>query len=206
MYCFFLRSLSCHVLFLVFVSFVLLVSRPRFQCLGFASMPPDGNSNAECRQADIQLYTWTGPGFDSGECWYQGHRFVNGAIWGRNDVQAAPYCVCEEGQIRIFYSQSKPKKPAIPEPLTLLPTIHSSLPTSNDLAKWPIPNVLITSQRRIICSTNQLGKRIQSRDRCSRCKCSTNGHWLCRKSSSSKKNDILNTQRKFSQQQQQTSR
>ena len=193
-------------MFVTFVSFILLVSRPKFQCLGLPLMPPDGNSNAECRLADIQLYTWIGPGFDSGECWYQGHRFVNGATWGRNDLPDAPYCVCAEGQIRIFYSHSKPKKPAIPVSLTLLPTIHSSLPTSNDLAKRPIPNVLITPQRTIICSINRLGKRIQSRDRCSRCKCSTNGHWLCRKSPSSKNNDILNTQRRFSRQQLQASR
>ncbi|CAF2258900.1 unnamed protein product [Rotaria magnacalcarata] len=169
-------------------------------------MSPDGNSNAECRPADIQLYTWSGPGFESGECWYQGHRFVNGATWGRTDISDAPYCVCEQGNIRIFYSQVAPKKPASADPLTLFRNTYSAAPTSNDLAKWPIPNIPIIRQRVMICSITQIGVRVRSRDGCIGCKCSKGGHWLCRKPPSLKTNRSRNIRQRTNQQRIQTSR
>ncbi|CAF3811378.1 unnamed protein product [Rotaria socialis] len=169
-------------------------------------MPPDGNSNTECRPADIRLYTWSGPGFESGECWYQGHRFVNGATWGRTDISDAPYCVCEQGNIRIFYSQVAPKKPASADALTLFRNTYSSAPTSNDLAKWPIPNIPIVRQRVMICSITQIGVRVRSRDGCIGCKCSKGGHWLCRRPPSLKKNRSRNIRQRTSQQRIQTPR
>ncbi|CAF3454708.1 unnamed protein product [Rotaria sp. Silwood1] len=166
-------------------------------------MPPDGNSNAECRPADIKLYTWSGPAFESGECWHQGYRFINGATWGRMDIPGSPYCVCEQGNIRIFYSQLTPRKPVSADPLTLLLTTHGSSPTSKDLAKWPIPNVPIIRQRTMICSVNQLDVRIRSRDGCVGCKCSKGGHWLCRKPPPLKRNRTTNIRQRTIQQQQQ---
>ncbi len=179
-YVFCFRTLSCRVLSLVFVLLLLLVSRPERQCLGLVLMPQDGDSNAECRPVDIQLYTWSGPGFESGECWHQGYRFMNGATWGRMDTLGAPYCICEQGKVRIFYDQQKPEKPAA-DSLTLLRPFHGLSPTPNDLAKWPIPNLVTIRQRSVICSANRLDIRVRSRDGCTGCKCSKNGHWLCRK-------------------------
>ncbi|CAF0964763.1 unnamed protein product, partial [Adineta ricciae] len=157
--------------------------RPEQQCLGLILTPPDGDSNAECRPVDIQLYTWRGPGFESGECWHQGQRFINGATWGRTDIPGAPYCVCEQGKVRIFYSQHRPEEPSthLADSLTLLRPFHGSSPTPNDLAKWPIPNVITVRQRSVVCTTDRLGMRVRSRDSCTGCKCSKNGHWLCRK-------------------------
>lgn len=165
-------------------------------------MPPIGDRNAECRKVDIELYTWLGPGFESGECWYQGSRYINGAIWGRMDMPGAPYCVCESGKVRIFYSQQKPAKPAVADSLTLLRPIHGSSPTSKDLAKWPVPNIPAIRQRTMICSANRLGRRVRSRDGCIGCKCSKNGHWLCRKPPSLTKNRTANSQQRTRQQQQ----
>jgi hypothetical protein len=189
----------------VFVLFVLLVSRPEQQCLGFVQLPPHGDNNAECRPVDIQLYTWSGPGFKSGECWHQGYRFLNGDTWGRMDLPGAPYCICEHGQIRIFYSQEKSEQPAIADSLTILRPVHGSSPTLNDLAKWPLPNGLHLRQRTVICSATRLGVRVRSRDGCIGCKCSKNGHWLCRKpppSTTKKRNRTTNTRQESSQQQQ----
>jgi len=169
-------------------------------------MPPSGDSNAECRAVDIQLYTWSGPGFESGECWHQGNRFINGATWGRIDITGSPYCVCEHGKVRIFYTQQKSEKPVVADPLTLLRPIHGSSPTSKDLAKWPISDLPPIRQRTIICTANRLNIRVRSRDGCFGCKCSKNGHWLCRKPPSSKRNRTANTQQRTSQQQRQTSR
>ncbi|CAF0826375.1 unnamed protein product [Rotaria sordida] len=169
-------------------------------------MSPDDNSHIECRPADIKLYTWSGPDFASGECWYQGYRFKNGATWGRIDIPGAPYCVCEQGNIRIFYSQLIPKKPVSADSLTLLHTNHGSSPTANDLAKWPIPNVPIIRQRTKICSTNQPGVRVRSRDGCIGCRCSKGGHWLCRKPPLLKRNRTTNIRQRISQQQFQTSK
>lgn len=182
---------------------LLVVSGPKYQCLGLVPMPLDGNSNSECRSSDIQLYTWSGPGFESGECWHQGYRFANGATWGRTDVPDAPYCVCEQGNIRIFYSQVKPKKPAMPDALTLLRKIPDSLPTSKDLAKWPLPNVPIIKQREMVCSALQTGVRVRSRDGCVGCKCSKGGHWLCRKPPILKRNRTKSAKQRTNQQQQQ---
>ncbi len=203
---FFFRTLSCRVLYLLFILLLLLVSRPEHQCLGFAQMPIDGNSDSECRPTDIQLYTWSGPGFKSGECWHEGYRFINGATWGRMDTPGDPYCVCEYGRIRIFYSQQKPEKPVAADALTILRPTHGSSPTSNDLAKWPIPNIPTIRQRTIICSVKRLGVRVRSRDGCFGCRCSKNGHWLCRKPPSFKRNRTANTRQRTSQQQRQTSR
>lgn len=186
------RTSSCRVLLhLLFVLLVLLVSRPEQRCLGLLPKPPDGDSNTECRLADIQLYTWVGTGFESGECWHQGQRFLNGATWGRTDVPGSPYCVCEHGQVRIFYSQEKPEEPAVADTLTILRPAHGSSPTPNDLAKWPIPNGPNPRQRTVICSTSRLGVRVRSRDGCIGCKCSKNGHWLCRKPPSIKGNRTI---------------
>jgi hypothetical protein len=194
------------VLYLVFVLFLLLVSRPEHRCLGLVPAPQDGSSDAECRPVDIQLYTWSGPGFESGECWHQGQRFVNGATWGRTDTSDAPYCVCEQGKVRIFYSQQN-KKPASADSLTLLRPVHGSSPTSNDLAKWPISNVPTTVRpRSIICSADRLGLRVRSRDACIGCKCSKNGHWLCRRPPSIKGNRTANTRQRTNQQQKQIPR
>ncbi|CAF1011715.1 unnamed protein product [Adineta steineri] len=163
-------------------------------------MPPEGESNVECRSVDIQLYTWLGPGFESGECWYQGHRFINGATWGRIDIADAPYCVCEQGKVRIFYSQLKAEKPAViaADSLTILGPVHGSSPSSNDLAHWPIPNIPTIQQRSVLCSSNRLGVRVRSRDGCVGCKCSKNGHWLCRKPPSTllKKNRTTNARQR----------
>lgn len=169
-------------------------------------MPVDGNSNTECRPVEIQLYTWSGPGFESGECWYLGHRFINGATWGRMDIPDSPYCICEQGKVRIFYSQKKLEKPTAADSLTLLRPIHGSSPTSNDLAKWPIPNVPTIRQRSVICSIKRLDVRVQSRDGCFGCKCSKNGHWLCRKPPILKRSRTANIRQRTNQQQQQISR
>lgn len=175
------RTLSCRVssLFCLFV--FLLAWRVEHQCVALTPALQDGDSDAECRPLDIQLYTWSGPGYESGECWHQGHRFVHGATWGRTDSPDAPYCVCEQGKVRIFYSQrqqSPPKLVTVADPLTLLRPTHGSSPTTQDLAKWPLPNL---QQRTAICSPNRLGRRVRSRDGCIGCKCSANGHWLCRR-------------------------
>lgn len=154
--------------------YLLLVSIPEQCCLGLAP----GNNDIECRPVDIQLYTWSGPGYESGECWYQGHRFENGATWGRTDVSGSPYCVCEQGNVRIFYSQ---QRSIASDSLTILRSINGTLPTANDLAKWPTENFPSIRQRVVICSRNRLGLRVRSRDGCYGCKCSQNGHWLCRK-------------------------
>jgi hypothetical protein len=170
-------------------------------------MPPIGDSNAECFPVDIELYTWSGPGFESGECWHQGNRFINGATWGRMDIPGAPYCVCELGKVRVFYTQQKPAKPAVAaDSLTILRPVHGSSPTSNDLAKWPIPNIPIIRQRTMICSVNRFGRRVRSRDGCTGCKCSKNGHWLCRKPPLLKRNQTANTRSRIGQNQPQTSR
>lgn len=155
--------------------FLLLGLRPDHCCLGIIP----GNTDVECRPVDIQLYTWTGPGFESGECWYQGLRFANGATWGRTDTANSPYCVCEQGNVRIFYSQTQP---IASDRLTILRSNNRTIPTANDLAKWPTENFPSIRQRVVLCSRNRLGLRIRSRDGCYGCKCSPNGHWLCRKS------------------------
>ena len=189
--------MSCRVLYPVFVLLLLLVSKPEYQCLSLVSIPINGDSNAECRPVDIQLYTWSGPGFESGECWYQGHRFLNGATWGRPDIPGAPYCVCEQGKVRIFYSQQKSENPVVADPLTILRPVHGSSPTANDLAKWPIPNLPSVRQRTVICSSNRVGVRVRSRDGCIGCKCSKNGHWLCRKPPSLRRNRTTNTRQRL---------
>jgi hypothetical protein len=171
---------------------LLLVSRPDRRCVGLIPT----NNNVECRPFDIQLYTWSGPDFELGECWHQGHRFDNGAIWGRMDISGSPYCMCEHGKVRIFYSQQRVASNA----LTILRPIDGSLPTAKDLAKWPIQNFPIVRQRMVICSSKRLGIRIRSRDGCMGCKCSKNGHWLCRKA------PLLNKNRTVNSQSQQTSR
>ena len=137
-------------------------------------------NNIECRPIDIQLYTWSGPDFQSGECWHQGHRFTNGAVWGRLGLLGSPYCVCEQGKIRIFYSKQSSIAAA---PLTLLPSNDNILPTSKDLFKWPIKNFPTVRQRIVYCTKNRTNLRIRSRDGCIACKCSRNEHWLCRKAS-----------------------
>lgn len=175
------------MLYSVFVSLLVVLSKSEYRCLGFVPVPPDGVSNTECRPVDIQLYTWSGPGFESGECWYQGHRFLNGAVWGRIDTPGAPYCVCEQGKVRVFYSQQRPQSP-VADSLTILRPVHGSSPTSKDLAKWPIRNFTPVRQRSVICSVNRLGIRVRSRDGCTGCKCSKNGHWLCRKPPKPKRN------------------
>lgn len=170
-----LRSLlSSHVFLLLFVS------TPEQHCSALTLTSPDGSSHAECRPVDIELYTWLGPSFQSGECWHHGQRFLNGAVWGRADVPNAPYCVCEQGKVRIFYSQRRPNPP-VADPLTILQPFRPSSPTAHDLAKWPIPNVISIRQRSVVCSADRLGMRVRSRDSCTGCKCSKNGHWLCRK-------------------------
>jgi len=171
----------------VFAVLLIVFSKSKHRCLAFVPIPPDGVSNAECRPVDIQLYTWSGPGFESGECWYRGHRFLNGAIWGRTDMPGSPYCVCEQGKVRVFYSQQRSQSPAA-DSLTILGPIHGSSPTSKDLAKWPIPDLIRVRQRSVICSVNRLGIRVRSRDGCTGCKCSKNGHWLCRKPPKTKRN------------------
>ncbi len=158
----------------MFLLFLLLITRFEYQCLGLVLT----NNAVECRPVDIQLYTWSGPEFESGECWHQGRRFANGATWGQIDTPGSPYCVCEQGKVRIFYSQ---QQSIAADALTILRPTSNVLPTSNDLAKWPIPNYPTVRQRIVICSTNRLGIRIRSRDGCTGCKCSKNGHWLCRK-------------------------
>jgi hypothetical protein len=196
------------VLYLVCVLVLLLISRFEYQCVGLVPVVQHDDSDAECRPLDIQLYTWSGPGFELGECWHQGHRFSNGATWGRADTPDAPYCVCEQGKVRIFYSQRQQQslpshKLETADSLTLLRPTQGSSPTSNDLAKWPIPNVSHSRQRTIICSIQRLGRRIRSRDGCIGCRCSKNGHWLCRRVSSIPKiNRTVNNHR---QQQQQSS-
>lgn len=152
-----------------------MVIRSEHQCLGLVPT----NNEVECRPVDIQLYTWSGPGFELGECWYHGHRFANGATWGRIDTPESPHCLCEQGKVRIFYSQKQQSIAA--EPLTILRPTDGVLPTSNDLAKWPIPNYPTVRQRIVICSSARLGIRIRSRDGCTACKCTKNGHWLCKK-------------------------
>ena len=166
---------------------MLLVWRPEHQCLGLTSSEND----IECRPVDIQLYTWSGPGFKSGECWHQGHHFVNGATWGRTDTPGSPYCVCEQGKVRIFYTKQQPIAAAA---LTILRPNDDALPTSNDLAKWPISNYPTVRQRIVICSHNRFGVRVRSRDGCIGCKCSKNGHWLCRKPLPLNNNQIVNHQ------------
>lgn len=151
---------------------VFLLTISNQQCSGLIAGEP------ECRPVDIQLYTWSGPGYDSGECWHQGHRLTNGATWGRMDAPGSPYCVCEKGRVRIFYSQ---QGALAADALTLLRPIHGAMPTFNDLAKWPIPNYRLVRKRFVVCSSARLGRRIRSRDGCVACKCSTNGHWLCRR-------------------------
>lgn len=131
--------------------------------------------DVECSPNDIQLYTWTGPGFQAGECWYQGHRFSDGTTWGRTDLVGGAYCVCEQGKVRIFYSQQ-----SSPESAGAL-TLFEGAATAKDLKKWPIINVIHQRQRIVFCSLNRLGLRIRSRDGCLTCKCSRNGHWLCRR-------------------------
>jgi hypothetical protein len=175
------------LLHFLFVIFLLLVSRSEHQCLGLVPT----NNDVECLPVDIQLYTWSGPGFDSGECWHHGHRFENGATWGRIDVPGSPYCICEQGKVRIFYTQ---QQSIAAEPLTILQSTDGTLPTSNDLAKWPIPNYPTVRQRTVICSSNRIGIHIRSRDGCVGCKCSKNGHWLCRKPSPLNKNQTINHQ------------
>ena len=138
-------------------------------------------NNIECRPIDIHLYTWSGPDFQSGECWHQGHRFANGAVWGRLDLLGSPYCVCDQGKIRIFYNKQASIAAA---PLTLLPSNDNTLPTSKDLFKWPVQNFPIVRQRIVYCTKNRTNLRIRSKDGCVVCKCSRNEHWLCRKASS----------------------
>ncbi|CAF1116006.1 unnamed protein product [Adineta steineri] len=154
------------------------------------SLTPTTN-NVECHPVDIQLYSWSGPSFESGECWHQGHRFINGAIWGRSDVPGSPYCVCEQGKVRIFYSQ---QQHLAVDTLTILRPTNNASPTAKDLAKWPISNYPVVRQRTVICSANRLGIRVRSRDRCIGCKCSTNGHWLCKKPPPLNKNQTNNHQ------------
>ncbi len=193
------------MLYLVFVLFLLLVLRPEQQCLGLVAISRDGDSNTECRPADIQLYTWPGSGLESGECWHQGHWFLNGATWGRLDIPGAPYCVCEQGKVRVFYSQQKSEKPVIADSLTILRPTNGLSPTAHDLAKWPIANIPTIRQRTVICSANRLDVRVRSRDGCFGCKCSKNGHWLCRKPPLSKGNRTINTQQRTNQRQRLTS-
>jgi hypothetical protein len=171
----------------LFLCFFLLVTRSKHQCLGFVPTKND----IECRPLDIQLYTWSGPSFESGECWHLGHRFENGAKWGRTDIPGSPYCICEQGKVRIFYSQQQQASAA--ESLTILRPTNGTLPTSHDLVKWPISNYPTVRQRIVICSTNRFGTRVRSRDGCVACKCSKNGHWLCKKPSPLHKNQT-NTQ------------
>ena len=159
---------------LIFI--LLLISRPEHQRLGLVP----NNSEVECRPVDIQLYTWSGPGFESGECWHQGHRFAHGATWGRTDMPGSPYCLCEQGKVRIFYSQQQ--ESIVAEPLTILRPTNGTSPTSKDLAKWPIADYPTVRHRTVLCSSNRLGIRVRSRDGCVACKCSQNGHWLCKKS------------------------
>ena len=165
----------------------MLISRFENQCLGLIPT----NNNIECRPVDIELYSWSGPGFESGECWYQGYRFANHAIWGRTDMPGSPYCVCEQGKVRLFYSQ---QQSIAADTLTILRPTNDASPTSKDLAKWPIPNYPIVRQRIVICSANRLGIRIRSRDGCVGCKCAKNGHWLCRKPSPVAQNRTVNGQ------------
>jgi hypothetical protein len=123
------------------------------------------------------------------------------------DIPDAPYCLCEQGKVRIFLTQKKSEKPVTADSLTLLPSTYGSSPTAKDLAKWPIPNLPTIRQRTIICSVKRLGVRVRSRDGCFGCKCSKNGHWLCRKPPSLKRNRTTNIRRRTNQQQQpQTSR
>ena len=140
---------------------------------------------------DIQLYSWSGSEFEAGECWHQGHRFANGAIWGRKDPPGSPYCVCEQGKVRIFYSQ-QPQQPLVADQLTILRPTKDGSPTSKDLANWPVPAYPTVRQRMVLCTTKRLGIRIRSRDGCTGCKCSKNGHWLCRKPISSSSNQTGN--------------
>lgn len=150
-------------------------------------MLQEGDSDAECRPVDIRLYTWSGPDIQPGECWHLGQRFAHGATWGRTDLPSAPYCVCDHGEVRVFYSQRQPSAVVSSKPvtgadsLTLLRPQYGSSPTPHDLEKWPIVDVSKNRQRTSICSANQLGRRLRSRDGCFVCRCSKNGHWLCRK-------------------------
>lgn len=143
----------------------------------FALLTPE--IDAECHPVEIQLYTWAGPEFDSGECWYQGHRYVHGSTWGRLETSGSPSCLCEHGKVRIFYSQQVSRPSA--DALTLLRPTDGVLATSKDLLKWPIASSSPLRQRMVLCSRRRLGIRIRSRDGCLRCKCSIHGHWLCRK-------------------------
>jgi len=167
MYSFFLFSLAFRFLL------ILIVSKSEQERLDFVST----NNAIECRSIDIQLYTWSGPGYESGECWYHGHRFRHGQTWGRIDIPGSPYCLCEQGKIRIFYN-----KIYSADSLTIFRSNTShTLPTSNDLAKWPIVPYPTVRQRIVICSSTRFGLRIRSKDHCFTCRCSINGHWLCRK-------------------------
>lgn len=173
--------------------FILLSgARSELQSLDFVTTT---NSDVECRPVDIQLYTWSGPGFQSGECWHQGHRFAHGAEWGRIDIPGSPYCVCEQGKVRIFYSQKQDA--SVAQPLTILRPTNNTLPTSHDLVKWPISNYPIIRQRIVLCSSSRLGIRIRSRDGCIVCKCSDNGHWLCRRPVPITKNQTIDNQQAF---------
>ncbi|CAF1112742.1 unnamed protein product [Rotaria sordida] len=170
----------------------IIIEQVEHQCLGFVT----ANNDIECLPVDIQLYTWSGPGFKSGECWYQGHRFANGVTWGRADTQGSPYCICEQGKIRIFYSQQQQQHSIAADPLTILRSINGTLPTAKDLSKWPTGNFPTIRQRLVICSRNRTGLRIRSRDGCIGCKCSQNGHWLCRKAPPLNRNRTVNPQSK----------
>ena len=138
-------------------------------------------NNIECHPVDIQLYTWSGEEFRSGECWYQGQRFADGTTWGRTDQPGSPYCLCEQGRVRIFYSSQRLSTNAAADALTLLRPVNGVLPNANDLVKWPINDFPTVRQRIVICSFNRIGLKIRSRDGCVACKCSKNGHWLCRR-------------------------
>ena len=176
------RTLSCRVRYLLFVLHLLLVARPEHRCFGLATVPDIGDSDAECRPLDIQLYTWSGPGFESGECWYRGFRYLNGARWGRKDSPDTAFCLCEHGKVRIFSSQQRAQdKPAAADAMTILRPVNSLSPTFKDLAKWPISSLANSQRRTAICTAARLDRRIRSRDGCIGCKCSKNGHWLCRK-------------------------
>lgn len=183
------RFHSCRVLYLLY-SFVLLLGLgSELQCFGQPSQTQVDDSDIECRPSDIQVYSWAGPGLNPGECWHQGHRFADGATWGRRDLRDSPFCVCEQGKIRIFYSQHQAAdtgaiqqdKSYKAESLTLLAPTHGSSPTLNDLEKWPIPDAYYPPERTFVCSNDRIGRRVRSRDGCIACKCSKNGHWLCRR-------------------------
>ncbi|CAF0727871.1 unnamed protein product [Didymodactylos carnosus] len=135
--------------------------------------------DVECIVNEIRVYSWNGQ-FDNGDCWYSGLKFMNGDTWGTK-----PFCLCENGQIRVFYTQiSKPDDLTIlrPSPIYNQYPQYNLSPTSQDLAKWPIPDYRPgrSKPRKIICSQNRTNIRVRARNGCIGCRCSKNGNWLCR--------------------------